>query len=403
MTLDSIAVVGASTAGLAAAGALRRAGFTGHLELIGAEPHRPYDRPPLTKQYLAGDWDADRLGLPGADAPELDAHWRLGVAATALDAPNRTLTLSDGSELTADGIVIATGSVPRTLPGAEAMAGVHMVRTLDDAAALRAEITAGTASGPVVVVGAGFIGAEIAATCRGLGVEVCLVEPLEVPMARALGVEVGTVFAELHRDHGVDLRLGTGVDHLEADATGRVRRVVTTDGAAIDTSTVVVGIGVVPATDWLEGSGLQIDDGVVCDPTCHAAPGVVAAGDVARWPNPVFDDEPMRIEHWDHAMAMGEHAAASLLAGDAAVPFGTVPWFWSDQYDRKLQLAGRIRADDQMVVVDGSLAERRFVALFGRAGRLVGVLGMNRPRHVVQLRARIAEGIGFDEARAGFG
>ncbi|HET8931748.1 MAG TPA: FAD-dependent oxidoreductase [Acidimicrobiales bacterium] len=395
-----MAVVGASTAGLAAAGALRRHGFDGRLSIIGDEPHRPYDRPPLIKQFLAGEWDADRLALPGADAPDLDADWRLGVAATGFDAATRTVRLADGEELTSDGVVLTCGATPRSLPGTQGLAGIHTIRTLDDATALRDEVTRTT--GPVVVVGAGFVGAEVAATCRTLGRDVVLVEPLAVPLARVLGLEIGAVFADLHRDHGVDLRLGTGVERVAGDGNGRVARVQLADGTAIDSATVVVGIGVRPSTDWLAGSGLTIDDGIVCDASCTAAPGVVAAGDVARWPNQVFDDDVGRIEHWDHAFAQAEHAAESLLAGDAAEPFATVPWFWSDQYDRKIQLAGRVRPDDDVVVVDGSLAERRFVALYGRAGRLVGVLGMNRPRHVVQLRPRIAERITLDEALALF-
>jgi len=296
--------------------------------------------------------------------------------------------------------VLACGAAPRTLPGAEAVGGVHTVRTLDDASALRRAVR--NATGPVVVVGAGFIGAEVAATCRTIGCEVVLVEPLAQPLARVLGPTIGAVFADLHRSHGVDLRLGIGVARVEADATGRVCRVHLTDGSAVDTATVVVGIGVTPNTRWLADSGLTIDDGIVCDATCTAAPGIVAAGDVARWPNPVFDDSPARIEHWDHAFAQAEHAAASLLAGGAAEPFAPVPWFWSDQYDRKAQLAGQVRADDDVTVVDGSLAEHRFVALYSRAGRLTGVLGMNRPRHVIGLRPKIAERITLDEALAVF-
>lgn len=368
--------------------------------MIGDERHRPYDRPPLIKQYLAGDWNAERLALPGADAPDLDAEWRLGVAATALDAQRRMIRLSDDDELTFDGIVLACGASPRSLPDSEQPAGVHTVRTLDDATALRDAVT--SRSGPVVVVGAGFIGAEVAATCRTIGCEVVLVEPLDVPLARVLGTQIGTVFADLHRAHGVDLRLRTGVERLEGDGSGQVRRVHLSDGTAVAATTVVVGIGVRPNTDWLAGSGLTIDDGIVCDATCTAAPGIVAAGDVARWPDPVFDDESLRIEHWDHAFAQAEHAAASLLAGDAAEPFAAVPWFWSDQYDRKVQLAGHVRPDDDVVVVDGSLAERRFVALYSRGGRLTGVLGMNRPRHVIGLRPKIAERIGLDEALAIF-
>lgn len=400
LTLHTVAIVGTSTAGMAAAGALRHAGFDGRLVMVGEESHEPYDRPPLTKQYLVGDWQEDRLTLPGVKDPSLDAEWRLGVPATALEVEKRVVMLADGTTIAADGIVLASGSTPRRLPGTDRMAGVYALRTLDDARALRAELD--TDPDRVVVVGAGFIGAEVAATCRRRNVDVTLVEPLEVPLARVLGTKIGSVFADLHHDEGVDVRLGVGVDRLEADGNGRVCRVHLADGTTVDSAVVVVGIGVTPNTAWLDGSGLTIDDGVVCDATTTAAPGIVAAGDVARWPNPVFDGEMMRIEHWDHAFDQAEHAAKALLAGSDATPYSSVPWFWSDQYDRKVQLAGRVRADDEVVIVEGSLAERRFVALYGRAGRLVGVLGMNRPRPVVQLRPRIAEHISFDEARATF-
>ena len=216
-----------------------------------------------------------------------------------------------------------------------------------------------------------------------------------------LGDELGTVFANLHREHGVDLRLGVGVAAISGG--DRVERVELADGSAVDCDVVVIGVGVKPNTEWLEGSGLTLEDGVVCDATCLAAPGVVAAGDVARWPNPLFD-EVMRVEHWENAIEQGAHAARTLLAdaagGAGGEPFAPVPWFWSDQYDRKLQLAGRPQADDEMLLVEGSFAERRFLALYGRKGRVVGVLGMNRPAHVVRYRARILAGMTWDEALA---
>ena len=251
----------------------------------------------------------------------------------------------------------------------------------------------------VVVVGAGFIGAEVAATCRGRGHAVTMVEPLPTPLGRVLGDDIGRVMAEVHVEHGVDLRTGVGVDRLEADA-GRVARVVLTDGTVVEADLVVIGIGVLPNTEWLEGSGLTLDNGVVCDATMLAAPGVTAAGDVARWPNQRFD-ELMRVEHWDNAIEQGVHAAERLLVDDDdAVPFEPVPWFWSDQYDRKIQLAGRIRPGDDTHLATGSLEERRFAQLFGRDGRLVGVLGFNRPRHVMQYKTMIQDGVAFADAVA---
>ena len=397
MARQSIHIVGASLAGIRAAEALRRREFDGRIVLIGDEPHHPYDRPPLSKQVLAGAWEVDRLALTKPEKFEdLDLDLRLGVRATGFDLASRTLSTDTGDDIV-DGLVIATGARCRTLPGTEEMSGVHVLRSLDDALALRADLDAGPDR--VVVVGAGFIGAEVAATCRGRGHAVTMVEPLPTPLGRVLGDDIGRVMAEVHVEHGVDLRTGVGVDRLEADA-GRVARVVLTDGTVVEADLVVIGIGVLPNTEWLEGSGLTLDNGVVCDATMLAAPGVTAAGDVARWPNQRFD-ELMRVEHWDNAIEQGVHAAERLLVDDDdAVPFEPVPWFWSDQYDRKIQLAGRIRPGDDTHLATGSLEERRFAQLFGRDGRLVGVLGFNRPRHVMQYKTMIQDGVAFADAVA---
>ncbi len=391
----AVTVVGASLAGLNAAEALRREGFDGPVTLIGAEGHLPYDRPPLSKQVLAGDWEPERAALTDPEELEDDGiEARLGLRATALDLDARQLALHTGETVEFDGLVIATGARCRTMPGTEGISGVHVLRSLDDCLALRADFEAMPQR--VVVVGAGFIGAEVAATARGRGLDVTMVEALPTPLSRVLGDEMGEVCAEVHRDHGVDLRTAVGVERISGD--GRVERVTLSDGSTIDADVVVVGIGVIPNTEWLDGSGLEVDDGVVCDATCLAADRVAAAGDVARWPNELFG-ETMRVEHWDNAAQQGAHAARRLL--DAAVgPFTPVPWFWSDQYDRKIQLAGRVRGDDEVRVVTGSVDERRFAAIYGRAGRIVGVLGFNRPRHVMRYRALIEQGASFDEALA---
>ncbi|MEM8707267.1 MAG: FAD-dependent oxidoreductase [Actinomycetota bacterium] len=397
MARDSIHIVGASLAGIRAAEALRRREFDGRIVLIGDEPHLPYDRPPLSKQVLAGDWETDRIGLTKPEKFEaLDLDLRLGVRATGFDLTSRTLSTADGDEVV-DGLLIATGARCRSLPGADEMAGVFVLRGLDDTMALRAELDAGPMR--VAVVGAGFIGAEVAATCRGRGHEVTMIEPLPTPLGRVLGDEVGQMMADVHREQGVDLRTGVGVDHLEAD-DGRVARVVLGDGEVVEADVVVIGIGVIPNTEWLDGSGLTIDDGVVCDATMLAAPGVTAAGDVARWPNG-RGGEVMRVEHWDNAIEQGVHAAERLLVDDAdATPFEPVPWFWSDQYDRKIQLAGRVQPGDDVHLATGSFEERRFAQLFGRDGRLVGVLGVNRPRHVMQYKTMIQDGVSFADAVA---
>ncbi len=398
-------IVGASLAGMHAARTLRHEGHAGPIVVVDGDRHTPYDRPPLSKQVLAGAVDPEKIVLPAA-GEDLDLDLRLGVTATSLDLTARMVSLSVGAEpidpQPFDSLVVATGAAARRLPGTDDIDGLHVVRTLDDCLALRDELEAGPSR--VVVVGAGFIGAEVAATCRGRGLDVTLVEALAVPLERVLGLEMGRVCAQLHVDHGVDVRLGTGVDGFETvPAPGgrrRVTGVALADGTTVAAEVVVVGIGVAVNTAWLEGSGLELDDGIVCDETLLAAPGVVAAGDIARYPSARFDQR-LRVEHWEHAIQGGEAAARRLLAaerGEAPVRFDPVPWFWSDQYDRKIQLAGRPAPDDEALVVVGSVEEFRFVTLYGREGHLVGVLGMNRPRHVVQLRALLEQGATFAEA-----
>ena len=395
--IGSVVVVGASLAGMHAAHTLRAEGFDGEITVIDADANMPYDKPPLSKQVLAGEWDAERITLPAAKE-DLGLDYRLGRRAMGLDVADRFVRLDRGERVGYDGLILATGAAARWLPGAPMLEGVHVVRSLDDCLGLRDALEERPSR--VVVVGAGFIGAEVAATCRGRGLEVTLLEGLATPLERALGPLVGSVMAELHRDNGVDLRLGVGVSGF--DGVDRVEAVRLDDGTVIPAEVVVVGIGVTPNTGWLEGSGLELDDGIVTDDTLCAAPGVVAAGDIARWPSARYG-ERLRVEHWETAVQMGEAAAKRLLAdhdGRATEVFDPVPWFWSDQYDRKIQLAGRSSAGDDVEIVVGSLEEHRFVALYGRAGRVVGVLGMNRPRHVMQLRGLVEAGVGWDEGRS---
>lgn len=403
--MDSTTViVGASLAGINAARTLRLQGHTGSIIVVDADSERPYDRPPLSKQILTGEWEPEKILLP-AGKEDLDLEFRLGVRAKAVDLGARQITLEgvDGAVANTafDSLIIASGASARRLPDSAGIAGVHVVRTLADSLALRAELDAGPSR--VVVIGAGFIGAEVASSCRKRGIEVTLVEAMPLPLERILGTEMGKVCAQVHIENGVDLRLGVGVLQLETETVDGVEKVIgvaLTDGTTVATEIVVVGIGVTLNIDWLEGSGLTLDDGVVCDNTLLAAPGVVAAGDIARYPSARFG-RMLRVEHWETAIAGGEAAARRLLAeagGETPVAFDPIPWFWSDQYDRKIQLAGRPMPSDTCVVVHGSTDEFRFVALYGDGDRLTGVLGMNRPRHVVQLRALFEEGASFSEA-----
>lgn len=388
-----IVVVGASLAGLRTTEELRRLGFAGTITLVGAEDHLPYDRPPLSKGFLAGTTDVEGLALRRQPYDELDLDLRLGVRATGLDVGARVLA-TDVGEIPYDGLAICTGATPRRLPGQPDLPGLHVLRTLEDAAALRADLARG---GRLVVVGAGFIGAEVAATCRTLGTAVTVLEALPSPMVRGLGPRLGDTLAGLHRDHGVDLRTGVGIVGFTGDE--RVTGVELADGTTVAADVVLVGVGAAPATDWLAGSGLTVDNGIVCDATLLAAPRVVAAGDVARWPDAAVAGGSVRLEHWTNATEQGVHAAARLLAGDGpGEAFSSVPFVWSDQYDVKIQCVGHVSGDDDIEIVDGSLQERRFVAIFGRAGRLTGAVAFSRPRVLMQYRRLLVEGATYADA-----
>ncbi|HTF11737.1 MAG TPA: FAD-dependent oxidoreductase [Asanoa sp.] len=392
--MERVAVVGASLAGLEAAKELRRAGFTGELVVFGKEPHRPYDRPPLSKELLAGQWPTENVTLALDTAT--DADWRCGVPVTRLDAGRRVVEAGGVAEAF-DGIVIATGATALR-PGSlgAGLAGLHTLRTVEDCLALAADLRA--APGRVLVVGGGFIGAEVASTCRTLGLAVTVVEGLAAPMERALGPQAGGLLAKVHRDHGVDLRLGTTVLRLEG--AGRVERALLSDGSTLDVDVVVLAVGVRPATEWLDGSGLTLDGGVVCDETCLAAPGVVAAGDVAVWPNRLFG-EARRVEHWDNAIRQGRHAARRLIAGDdpaGHLPYEPVPWVWSDQFDCKLQLVGSPAPHDEFRLVAGGVGERKFTGLYRRGDRLVAVVALNSPRSIVTGRRLLQGGTAWQAA-----
>ncbi|MFH8404024.1 NAD(P)/FAD-dependent oxidoreductase [Streptomyces sp. NPDC018019] len=420
MSPRRIAVVGASAAGLAAAEALRRFGWTGTLTLVGDEPHPPYDRPPLSKQLLQGAWEPAKLHLRAADQLEaLDLDLRLGTRATGLDTATRTLTLDGGERLACDGVIVATGVAARTLPAAAGLDGVHTLRTLEDALALKERLSG--ADRRLVVVGNGVLGCEAAAVARELGHDVTLVGREALPMARTVGPRIGELLAAEHRERGVRL-LTAAVDGFEtADGDGPARHVTAVrlaDGTRLPADTVLVAIGSEPAVGWLHGDpALDTTDGLRCDAYCAAAPGVYAAGDVARWQHPVHGRD-LRVEHRMNATEQGMAAARNLLAelaetlpddgvlapaaGRERRPFTPVPYFWSDQYGLKIQAYGVLGGADRSEATVLDAASRTAVALYGRDGQATGVLAIGLPpRRVRGLRALIATPAPWEEAREG--
>ncbi|GES31402.1 FAD/NAD(P)-binding oxidoreductase [Streptomyces angustmyceticus] len=386
--MDHIVVVGASAAGLTAADTLRREGFTGTLTMVGDELRPPYDRPPLSKQVLAGEWEPHKATLrQESDVQRLRLQMVLGHRATEVDPAARAITLDGRERIGYDGLIVATGLRPRHLPFGHDLAGVHVLRTLDDTLTLRAELLGGPR---VVVIGAGFLGSEIAATARGLGLDVTLVDVETTPLARQIGSDVGELVARTHRDHGVDVRMRRHVTGMTGQ-NGRVAAVVLDDGSRLAADVVVVAIGSVPATDWLTDSGIPLGDGVLCDPTCKAAPGVYAAGDVANWPHPLVGGR-IRLEQRTNATLQAVTAAKNLLSDpDGALPYAPMPFGWTDQYDTKIQIHGWCPPDAHVEVVDGDVRSRTFVALYRTGGRVVGALGWNSPRALLRYRGHIAQ------------
>ena len=386
--LASVLIVGASAAGLNAARTLRRAGYEGQITLLGEETEPPYKRPPLSKEILTGAADPAVARLRMDD--DLDLELRLGERAVGLDLAAREVVVEHGRPVRFDGLIIATGAAPLNPWRKLEIDGVFTLRTMADCLALRDRL--GDAR-QLAVVGAGFVGAEVASVARGIGLDVTIIEMLRTPHATTLGHTVGAAVAALHRDHGTRLRLGakvtgfTGHDHVQG--------VNLSNGEVIPADLVVVGIGAAPATDWLNGSGVALADGVVCDAFCsvldihgNVIERVVAAGDVARWPNPLFGSE-MRVEHWDNAVTQGRAAALRLLG--KSEPYAPVPYFWTDQYDRKLQFVGMAHPGNDVVVAEGSLASRSFVAAYGHDGVTVGALAMNMPHRMAHYRQLVAQ------------
>ncbi|MFF3131643.1 NAD(P)/FAD-dependent oxidoreductase [Streptomyces mirabilis] len=384
---DRVLVVGASAAGLSTVEALRRKGYGGGITVLGAEPHAPYDRPPLSKQVLSGAWEPGRSALRTQEAlSTLDAEFVLGDPAVALDTATRTVRARSGRELRADAIVIATGVRPRVLPGQEGLTGVHVLRTLDDALALRKDLLD---SARLVVVGEGVLGAEIAATARTLGLDVTMAGPLPAPLALQVGPLVSGLLAELHDERGVRLRLGTGVTGL-AGEHGRVTGVRLGTGEVLPADTVVVAIGATPATEWLADSGLRLDNGVVCDSRCRAVEGIYAVGDVARWHHERLG-RLVRLENRTNATEQAAAVAGVILGEDR--PYQPVPYFWTDQFDAKLQVHGLLPADAEVDVIEGDVTARRFVARYRSDGVVTGVLGWNMPKQARLRRQEIVDAL----------
>ena len=391
--MKHVAIVGASLAGLSAARALRAQGYDGRVTIVGDEIRRPYDRPPLSKEFLAGDMVEADLALEADD--DLQADWLLGAAATELDTCSGAIELADGTRIDADGVVIATGSRARRWPGCEAMAGVHVIRTIDDAIALRADLRPGA---HLVVIGAGFIGAEVASTARKLGLDVTVVEAAPTPLQVQLGSRLGAVVAAAHGANGTTLICGVGVagltgEHRALRTTGCADRVTGVDlvnGRHLPADVVVVGIGGIPNTEWLQGSGLLLGNGVLCGPNGQTAvPNVVAVGDCAAW-HDASTGASHRVEHWTGALERPAIAVAALLAGGldqgAAVK---PPYFWSDQYGSRIQFAGIAHPDDEITIEEGSCDDHCFLATYRRDGRLVAVLAVDQPRLFTRWRRQL--------------
>jgi len=396
VSIRRLVVVGASLAGLRAVEAARKAGFTGAITLIGAEEHLPYDRPPLSKEFL----DLSSTGHPPIPffrsddvfADELDVELVLGAAATGLDVAGKVVRIGE-REVPYDALVIATGSQLRTLPDFEHLDGVRGLRTLDDALVIRAALDAGART---VVIGAGFIGSEVASSAKKRGVDVTVVEALPTPLVRATGTAMGTAIASLHERNGTTLLCGTGVQGVEGN--GRVERVVLTGGAVLEADLVVVGIGVSPCTGWLEGSDVALENGVLCDETLWTGvPGVYAAGDVANWFNPTFGIR-QRMENWTAAAEQGAAAARNALDPDNAKPYATVPYFWSDWYGSRIQFVG-IPESEEVLVVDGDIDnDERWTALYRQDDRLVGALTVNGQTVIMKYRRMIGQKCSWSDA-----
>ena len=403
--MTSVVIVGASLAGLRAAEVLREEGFSGPISMVNEEEFSPYNRPPLSKQYLSGEWGEDRVQLRNPEQiTALDLNFHNGVRAQRLDLSARSVVLSDDTELTFDGLIIATGAHNRSLPVLEGRPGVFSLRTLQSAQNLRAAL--GNAKS-LLVVGGGFIGCEVASTARSLGLEVCIVEPQHTLMLRGLGSEIGAVLTNLHEQQGVDIRCDTSITQVSDH--GHSTAVQLSDGTTLTPDVIVVGIGAVPTDDWLAGSDVACDGGVITDEFCRVlttsgshAPHVVAAGDVTRTFSPTLG-HLIRSEHWTAAQEQGADAARTLLCDltdrSAEAPVhDPLPYIWSDQYGKKIQIVGHLQPEDSIHLAKGSFEEGKFLTLIEREGQLVGAIGVGMVPGIVQTRSLLGEHTSINSA-----
>lgn len=400
-----VVIVGASLAGVRAAAVLRREGFTGSLTLVGDEPGEPYDRPPLSKQVLTGQVPARDTALPRI--VDLDARWLRGMPATGLDLDRHRIHLADGGDLGFDRLLIATGTRARPWPNADeaSLDGVFTLRTADDASRLRRRLTAGT--GRVLVIGGGFTGSEIASVCRDVGRPVTVAERGPAPLVGALGGMIGRAAAGLHRAHGVDLRCGVSVTSLEGDRRdggGRLRRAHLSDDTTLEVELAVVALGTVRNVEWLEGSGLAAGPwGVACDAGCRVfdinglvTDDVFAAGDVARLPHPVYEYQFLALEHWGSAVTQAEIAAHNMISGQTRRwPHLSLPVFWSSQFGVQIKSVGVPTFADEVMIMQGSVEEHRFVAVYGYRGRITAAVTFDQGMWLEFYQAQIEQAAPF--------
>jgi len=398
-----VVIVGASLAGLKTAEALREDGFSGRLTLIGDEPHRPYDRPPLTKACVSEKLPPDRLELPVTQS--LDAHFRLGVPATGLDTARRLVRLADGGTVGYDALVIATGTRARPFPGggADGIDGVLTVRTRDDAEELQRRLARPPRR--VAVIGAGFLGGELASGCRELGLDVTLIEAQATPLQGPLGSVIGGVVADLARNRGVDLRLWTTVERFVADETGALRQIVLSDGATVAADLAVVALGAQRNVEWLDGSAVRTDSGGVhCDDQCRALghdgqplPDVYVAGDVAAAPHPLLPDRRLSVEHWGNAVTQARTVAHTITRrpDQDPIPHTELPAFWSSQFGVNIKGVGHPGIADRIAVVQGALGQGSFSVLYGRGDRTVAAVTFDNGRYLHYYESLIRQGAPF--------